>query len=410
MLALACGAASAQAPSRAPSADDSAAAERSLRLLQDELRALSDRVRLAEQSIVRDRGAADIPGMDRVLDYAERLVQNQISLDAAVRSLQSQVETLAQRVGALASFGAAPGTTDDAGDYLEPRSLVGEAEEFRSLVERLRGGGRQAPFHVIDLPGEAPTVQFSIDAIRHVTDRDLLWLGRDREEVEATIGEALSRCVVFRMPPRQLSTATVLGNGVLLDASTVITARHVAEEIAFRLGRDDSDRIRATMPGRSDADGMVIESVVLLSSASDPDLALVRVRDAPEVGRLAVRAPNVPVRAQVFSIGAWSLNPMPILSKGIVTTSEARRLVRPELKLTVMGTSLSSFDGMSGAPVFSCEDGVLVGLYVAGWKWFALGGESVIPGPERTELWEGFPNWSWIVPIHSHMPLIQAHQ
>jgi Trypsin-like peptidase domain len=213
------------------------------------------------------------------------------------------------------------------------------------------------------------------------------------------VRQLLPNTVVFRRRQVDGYSDRTFGSGILISKGLVLTARHVAEQV-----KADSSKISLIQIGH---DG--IRFVVPLEYLStielgpepgseDPDLELIKVRGSASAVDVAfLETTNVLDR--IASIGTAELNALPAAAIGIITTAAKTRDLDDKLpfRRTVFGSTLTSFPGLSGAPVLSA-DGKIVAVILGGMKRYAPTGETEIVVP-KGENWDTYPNWTWATPI-----------
>lgn len=222
--------------------------------------------------------------------------------------------------------------------------------------------------------------------------------------------ERIRSSVIFRKTQLTASSSQTMGNGVLIDEQTILTARHVAKAVegnpkgirAFAIGNAINNLITP----------MEFVRVVYLDATADPDLALVKVkplkdekaRTYPQFGKTTPASKGV-----VYAVGAAELEELPKLFSGIVTTSSGSHAIDDKgvLKLTSFGTSLRCFPSVSGSPVFDHASGDLVGIVVAGQKAYVPTGEAVVRIKEGSTKWENITLWTWAAPVPTFGPQIR---
>jgi S1-C subfamily serine protease len=215
------------------------------------------------------------------------------------------------------------------------------------------------------------------------------------------MSERVPTLVVFQRVDAELESGRVVGNGVLVGRGRVLTAKHVAEQVQREAKRNNLAVFSFEPNGAFHS--LEFTSAEPYSTWMDPDLAMVSIKDVPSLPLATWRArgDDLAVGSKVFFVGSWELSSQPNVGTGIVTTSVKHRQIAEQLQLTVQGTSIGSFAGQSGSPVFDAATGDLYGIFVAGWKWFGKSGETVFEVPTKDQ-WDSFAGWSWIVPVHKY--------
>jgi len=272
------------------------------------------------------------------------------------------------------------------------------AHEFRDQFRRFIAGAAAEVQHVVDVPGRPLGVVVSNFSLR---------IGDLPATVQAFgYKERLSGAIVFsKKRPTGFSDYTI-GNGVLVSPNAILTAKHVARAVH----RDtDGTRIigfHQDDPWRPELRKFV--SVSYLGEGPDPDLAVVWVKPVDREWHPGkALSSSVPqVEDNVYLVGAYEFSESPRLATSFTTTVFSTRLLERDYQRSVLGTALSTFAGQSGSPVYRSDNGQLVGLYVAGHKAWALGGEYVVKAPEKSK-WEDFKGWSWVAPVAPYMQELQ---
>ena len=212
-------------------------------------------------------------------------------------------------------------------------------------------------------------------------------------------------CVHFRDLRPGPNLSKVIGQGVLITDHSILTARHVAEDVqadldAGKAGQPARFEARLLLPSRDFAPLKPFK-VSFLSDGRDPDLAVILVEKVDHAWFPPMHPAGLQLRAELFLLGGFQFNEYPHLSHGFVTTSYRHRDVEMGLK-QAMGTNLSSFPSQSGAGVYDAQTGALAGIFVGGIVKYAGTGESIVPAPADPKDWEQFKSWSWIVPVEPY--------
>lgn len=195
------------------------------------------------------------------------------------------------------------------------------------------------------------------------------------------------------------SSAKVVGNGILFNRDVVLTARHVAAQIQLA-----PNRYRLELYSLQDSSILkrqVLEysRVVTLDRGDDPDLACIMLKAPSSVqfDSLPV-APTAAVRDSIYVIGAGAFGDVPRLGLGHLFALPTKRCIELWC-ITVAGTNLFRFEGLSGSPVFSRTDGSLYGILVAGDKELRPLGEKVARAPGDSAAWPRYADWTWVTPV-----------
>ena len=189
-----------------------------------------------------------------------------------------------------------------------------------------------------------------------------------------------------------------VGNGLLISKGMVLTARHVAELVSaapekyslFQIG--DGDRLMIQL--------VFIEKVAVgTDNSGDPDLALIRVQGGGNPNKVSFATGVLHVRDSIASLGSSEMEDIfPSMGTGIITTSVRQRELAETLALkrTVFGSSVRSFPGLSGSPVFNAH-GEIIAVLIGGVKLYAGTGERVTTVGKEVN-WEAFKDWTWATP------------
>ncbi len=217
--------------------------------------------------------------------------------------------------------------------------------------------------------------------------------------------------VVFRDADPSAKSEATRGNGVLIDTETVLTARHVAQDV-----ESNAKRISALTLGTKQGEfvtPLAITGVVYLNQAVDPDLALIKIKPLadgatrwyPTLGKATPMS-----KTAIYSLGAMQTEELPKLTTGIITTSVKERIIHEggTVPLTSFGTSLRSFPSISGSPIFDATSGDLIGIVVAGVKEYAKTGEQLVTVNGGSATWERELRWTWAAPVPSFATSIRG--
>jgi hypothetical protein len=217
--------------------------------------------------------------------------------------------------------------------------------------------------------------------------------------------------VVFRDADSSARSEATRGNGVLIDSETVLTARHVAQDV-----ESNAKRISALTLGTKQGEFVTpldIKGVIYLNQAVDPDLALIKIKPLadgasrwyPTLGKATPMS-----KTAIYSLGAMQIEELPKLTTGIITTSVKERIIHEggTVPLTSFGTSLRSFPSISGSPIFEATSGALIGIVVAGVKEYAKTGEQLVKVDGGSATWERETRWTWAAPVPSFATSIRG--
>jgi hypothetical protein len=331
--------------------------------------------------------------------------QDRQKVEEAIKGLpSSQQEQIKQQIEKL--------TPAQRGELAEAVKSLSPAEQ-KALVERASQelDKYQPPHdqHVIEGPGVPATQLFDyINLSRGASSN--AGIGQNEPQLLVAGRELAQNLVLFRRRGSDAYTDRGIGNGVLISKSLVLTARHVAEEV-----KANPNKYALIQLGRRTGAFLIPLAFVATidvsaaAGAGDPDIALVKV-----VGAVPMTAPTLAdganvLKQEIASIGSSELEGLlPSMGTGIITTSlKTRELDRAlAIKRTVVGSSIRSFPGLSGAPVFR-GDGTIVAVILGGVKKYAPTGETVTRIPPGTD-WETFPYWTWATPVGSLLNHIRA--
>jgi hypothetical protein len=196
------------------------------------------------------------------------------------------------------------------------------------------------------------------------------------------------------------SSDKVFGNGILIGRDVVLTARHVAKQVELAPGRYRLELYAQQDSTIQKREVLEYGGVTTLGSSDDPDLACIRLKSPT-----AVQPDSLPitgalhVRGSVYVIGAGLFGDVPRLGLGNLFAPVARRCLGLWC-ITVAGTNLFRFEGLSGSAVFNRADGSLLGVLVAGDKEMRPYGEKVTRAPTDSTAWAKFDGWTWVTPVY----------
>lgn len=253
--------------------------------------------------------------------------------------------------------------------------------------------------HTIEVPpGYPPSIIYDNWMLMDATEQSKLPKGWDRK--------MLSVSVLFKQRTVGNYANYTLGNGVMISPTAILTARHVAESV------DKAPNMFAILvlsDGASPNSFIRLQynKVEYLENSDDPDLAVVRVVNMPRSWFPTIDFESVNTKDNVFLLGCGELGDLPKLGSGFVTTKPAKRKLKMLFPMTFFGTTLFSFAGQSGSPVYRSDTGNLIGIFSAGPKWWAKSGESVIKAPLKETDWDSFQDWSFVAPVNIYADRIR---
>ncbi len=191
-----------------------------------------------------------------------------------------------------------------------------------------------------------------------------------------------------------------VGNGLLISKGMVLTARHVAELVSAAPEKYSLFQI-------GDGDHLMIQLVFIkklevgTDNSGDPDLALIKVQGSSNPNKVSFAKGLLHVGDSIASLGSGEMEDIfPSMGTGIITTSVKQRELAETLALkrTVFGSSVRSFPGLSGSPVFNA-DGEIIAVLIGGVKLYAGTGERVTTVGKDVN-WEAFNDWTWLTPTN----------
>ena len=302
-------------------------------------------------------------------------------------------------------------------DRLSPEEKAAAAKAHSSLSAQERDDlirraetelkSRKGPttYHVVEGPGLPPSSVVESPDLMGSSANPPHFTGNVQKLFEAA-KRINPNNVSFRRKKVDQFSDRGFGTGVLVSRTLVLTARHVAEQVAakpedfllFQIGRPTK---KFLVPLR------FVEMIeVGTDRTGDPDLALVRVLDGDISAPLNLRETPLNVRDDVASLGCSEMEILPSMSAGIITTAFRPRDLGSELTLkrTVFGSSVRSFPGLSGSPVFDPR-GNIIAVVLGGVKNYAGTGETVTH-IGKDESWETFSKWTWATPTKLSLQLI----
>jgi S1-C subfamily serine protease len=330
----------------------------------------------ATQSLPTTLSPQDVQGLK---DRYDRLPEDQkAKVDRALKNTTPE-----QREAAAAAYAKLP--------EADRQPLVDRA------VKELASDGKPTTSHVVDGPN-IPPIQF-IDAnfLLKNTPPDTT-LDATGKQLFTAAQRAYGNMVLFRRKPGGPYSDTGIGNGLLISPSLILTARHVAVELAK--APNTIALLHVGTQGATFLESLTYNGIIDLSTGTteDPDLALVKIRERPTVAPTTIADDPLDVREPITALGAQEFGILPSMGTGIITTkTRPRALTTPAtLTRTVFGSSLRSFPGLSGAPVLNAN-GHVIGVILGGITTYAGTGESITH--VTTQDWEQVTAWTWATPF-----------
>jgi S1-C subfamily serine protease len=280
-------------------------------------------------------------------------------------------------------------------------------EEREALIELARGELKSEPgvkiSNVIVGPGLPKSLLLEATDLFRSNAKDLK-LDADSQKLFAVAQNHVPNIVLFRSRSVDALSNRGVGIGILISKSLVLTARHVAQDVFAKPSEFSLTQVGEFATKDFLTPLTLVSAIDVGADASgDPDLALIRVAGAVRPKQVSLRTASLNLRQGVVCLGSFESELLPAMSTGIVTTSiRARDLAEAlGLKRTVFGSSVRSFPGLSGAPVFDA-DGKLVAVILGGVKTYAKTGETLTPIGEGVK-WETFRDWTWATPLNGRI-------